>query len=45
MMLEELRAMSSGSIDYNIPEYRVPLECDAHLLLERIGKDTQVVLS
>ena len=42
--LEELRAMSSGSIDYNNPEYRVPLERDAHLLLERIGKDTQVVL-
>jgi hypothetical protein len=42
--VEELRAMSSGSIDYNNPEYRVPLERDAHLLLERIGKDTQVVL-
>ena len=26
MTVEELRAMSSGSIDYNIPEYRVPLE-------------------
>ena len=42
--VEELRAMSSGSIDYNNPEYRVPLERDAHLLLERIGKDTQVAL-
>jgi hypothetical protein len=42
--VEELRAMSPGSIDYNNPEYRVPLERDAHLPLERIGKDTQVVL-
>jgi hypothetical protein len=42
--LEELRAMSSAPIDDNNPEYRVPLERDARLLVERCGNDTQIVL-
>ena len=43
MKLEELRAMSSGRIDHNNPEYRVPLEREARPLSEHCGKAAQIL--
>jgi hypothetical protein len=41
---DQLREISSGPIDATNPRYRLPLERDARLLCELIGKKCEVVL-
>jgi hypothetical protein len=42
--LEELREVVTGNVDACEPRYRLPLERDARLLCEHMGKDCEVVL-
>jgi hypothetical protein len=42
--LGELREVVAGNVDAGEPRYRLPLERDARLLCEHMGKDCEVVL-
>jgi hypothetical protein len=44
LTVERLREISAVSIDASNPHYRLPLERDARLLLELIGKKCEIVL-
>jgi hypothetical protein len=41
---QQLRELTEGRVDANEPRYRLPLERDAQLLRERMGRNCEVVL-
>jgi hypothetical protein len=42
--VQQLRELTEGRVDANEPRYRVPLERDARLLADRLGRNCEVVL-